>query len=364
MSRAPGRINIIGEHIDYNDGFVLPVAIDQYIVAAMSPNETNLLCRVHALDLGESISWNLDEPLHDRPVWLHYIYGSLMEWYQAGWAGGGLDILFSGEIPTGAGLSSSAALEASNAIGIASLWSITLDRKELALHCQLVEHKYAGVQCGIMDQYASIFGLPDQAILLDCRTVEHEYVPLELPDYSFLLVNSGVSHSLASSEYNLRRASCDEALAIIRTHSSDINSWREVDRALLSTVRKDLSDTTFKRALHVVNEIERVKQACKALASNDLMSLGLLIYQSHEDLSKNYEVSCPELDFLVDQARLNSDILGARMMGGGFGGCTINLIRNSGIEAFVTRTQLNYQRKFGFRPEVYIVHSGSGAELI
>lgn len=364
MSRAPGRINIIGEHIDYNDGFVLPVAIDRYIVAAMAANHSSSLCRVHALDTGETVQWTFDKPPYDRPVWLAYIYGTIMEWHQTGQSGGGVDILFAGEIPMGAGLSSSAALEASVATGLARLWSVNINMREMALHCQRVEQEYAGVNCGIMDQYASIFGKPGQAIFLDCQTISHEYVPLELGDYHFLLINSGVSHSLASSQYNLRRESCEKAMHILRYHFPLIQDWRAVRLEQLEVLHESDNPVIYKRALHVVREIARVKQARDALLKNDLFRLGSLMYQSHRDLSDLYEVSCAELDFLVEQAKQVTAVLGSRMMGGGFGGCTINLIRKDTIAKFVEKIQHQYGQQYGIKPECYLVDSGMGAGLI
>jgi galactokinase len=364
MSRAPGRINIIGEHIDYNDGFVLPVAIDRYIVAAMASNHSSSLCRVHALDTAETAQWTFDKPSYDRPPWLAYIYGTIMEWHQKGLSRGGVDILFAGEIPMGAGLSSSAALEASVATGLASLWSVIIGKREMALHCQRVEQQYAGVNCGIMDQYASIFGKPGQAIFLDCQTISHEYVPLALGDYHFLLINSGVSHSLASSQYNLRRESCEEAMRILRSHFPFIHDWRAVRLEQLEVLRESDIPLIYKRALHVVREIARVKQARDALIKNDLLQLGSLMYQSHRDLSDNYEVSCAEMDFLVEQAKHEPAVLGARMMGGGFGGCTLNLIRKDTIGGFVEKIQHQYGHQYGIKPECYLVDSGMGAGLI
>lgn len=364
MSRAPGRINIIGEHIDYNDGFVLPVAIDRYIVAAMASNHSDSLCRVHAMDTGEVIQWTFDNPPFDRPVWLAYIYGTIMEWHQAGLSRGGVDILFAGEIPMGAGLSSSAALEVCVATGLASLWSVNINMREMALHCQRVEQKYAGVNCGIMDQYASVYGKPGQAIFLDCQTIRHEYVPLKLGDYHFLLINSGVSHSLASSQYNLRRESCEKAMRILRDHFPLIRDWRAVRLEQLEILRESDNPLIYKRALHVVREIARVKQAHDALLKNDLFQLGSLMYQSHRDLSDLYEVSCVELDFLVEQAKHEPAVLGSRMMGGGFGGCTINLIRKDAIGGFVEKIQHRYGQQYGIIPECYMVGSGMGAGLI
>lgn len=364
ISRAPGRINIIGEHIDYNDGFVLPVAIDKYITVCAARNNTPGHYRINAQDLNESVEWTVDKPLLSRPLWLNYIYGTLVEWQNSDLSTKGIDLWFSGDIPTGAGLSSSAALEASAAIAIAKLWGLEIAPRNLALHCQMVEHNYVGVKCGIMDQYASVFGARQKAILLDCLSVEHEYLPLHMEDHLFLLCNTGVTHSLASSGYNDRRASCEKAIEIIKKADDSIENWRDVNIPFLSKIRPQLSEKEYRRSLHVVREISRVQAAAEALRKNDLKALGALMYRSHEDLSQNYEVSCPELDFLVEEARKESSILGARMMGGGFGGCTINLIAREEVSAFLERVRLTYHDRFGIELQSYVVESGNGAGIL
>ncbi|NND35387.1 MAG: galactokinase [Saprospiraceae bacterium] len=364
ITQAPGRINIIGEHIDYSDGFVLPMAIDKYIVVAAALNGTSARCRVHAIDLNESVEWSFDSLLPDRPTWLHYIYGSIDQWYNQKLAAGGIDLAFCGDIPLGAGLSSSAALEASTALAISRLWSLDVHQKELALHCQQVEHQYAGVQCGIMDQYASIFGSLGQAILLDCQSVAHQYIACNLGKYAFLLCNTGVSHSLASSQYNLRRQSCEAGLVELKKHYSSIKSWRDVDLGQLRSCRSNMDPTTYRRCLHVVHEIDRVLQAAQALQKGNLPELGQLMYGSHSDLSGNYEVSCPELDFLVELTQSEDHVLGSRMMGGGFGGCTINLIEEARIPDFLEKADFAYRQKFGIDLESYMVKGGDGASVI
>lgn len=364
MAKAPGRINIIGEHIDYNDGYVLPVAIDKYIMAAAGRNEVPGCYRLCALDLEESYEWVAGKPAATRPLWVNYIYGSICEWKHYNSDQKGIDLIFSGDIPTGAGLSSSAALEAAAALSIGKLWNVSLPPKELALHCQKVEHEYVGVKCGIMDQYASIFGGVDQAILLDCLSITHQYLPLEMGHYVFLLCDTGVTHSLAVSGYNDRRASCEVVINKLKREITGINNWREVTMSDLEYFRNQLKPAEFKRASHVVREIDRVKRSAEALKNGDLAMLGNLMYESHNDLSKNYEVSCPELDFLVEEARKESAILGARMMGGGFGGCTINLIDRKKVDEFFERTARAYQERFNLKLRSYTVQSGEGAGLI
>jgi galactokinase len=319
---------------------------------------------VHAVDLGEKIEWSLHDSLEARPVWLHYIYGTLAEWHGKGWSKGGLDIAFAGDVPQGAGLSSSAALEASAALAIGKCWQVELSQEQMARHCQKIEHQYAGVMCGIMDQYASIFGQVGQAILLDCRSVTHEYIPCDLGSYSFLLCNSGVSHSLASSQYNLRRQSCEAGLAMLSQQDGSIRSWRDVHLEQLAASEPAMDAITYRRCLHVIREIERVQLAAGALKKGDLITLGALMYASHEDLSKNYEVSCEELDFLVTLAKEDDAILGARMMGGGFGGCTINLIHTDKVPDFVMRAGAAYHQKYAIKLKTYAVQGGEGACLL
>ena len=364
LAQAPGRINIIGEHIDYNDGYVMPVAIDKYIRIAAGTNGRKGHFRIHALDLNESVEWTGALDPSKRPLWLNFIYGSLAEWTDDITAAEGLDMVFSGDIPTGAGLSSSAALEACSALAIARLWGIEIDKKSLALHCQKVEHQYVGVKCGIMDQYASIFGEHDRAILLDCLTISHTYLPLNLTKHLFLLCNTGVTHSLASSGYNERRSSCEKVFSLVKAGAPEISSWREVTIELLQAFRSQLSLQDYHRAIHVIQEIRRVKDASRALQDHDLKTLGNLMYQSHADLSEKYDVSCVELDFLVEEARKEPAILGSRMMGGGFGGCTLNLIEENAVEDFVERVSKAYRDAFNLKLECYFVHSGQGAHVI
>lgn len=362
-ARAPGRINIIGEHIDYNHGYVMPVAIDKYITAAASRNSFPGYFRLHALDLGESYEWRAGEDTRNRPLWSSYIYGSICEWQVGSLDQAGIDLMFTGNIPTGAGISSSAALEAATALAIADLWGISLEKRDLALHCQKVEHLYVGVKCGIMDQYASIFGEQDKAILLDCLSITHRYLPLILDEYAFLLCNTGVTHSLASSGYNDRRESCELVFRKVKEFDPGIQTWRDVTLDHLHNLISTLKDKDYKRGIHVVREIERVKQAADALEKGNLGALGHFMYQSHEDLSQNYEVSCPELDFLVEQAKMEASILGARMMGGGFGGCTINLIPIRMVDQFISEISRKYRDRFGLELESYLVRSGNGAHL-
>ncbi|MCL4114380.1 UNVERIFIED_CONTAM: hypothetical protein GTU68_052316 [Idotea baltica] len=340
------------------------MAIDRYVCAAAALNGTPDTFRVMAIDPGEKIEWQFDSSIEVRPDWLNYILGSIREWYVPGQSMGGVDLAFSGDIPAGAGLSSSAALEASTAIVLARLWSLQIKGKGLALHCQKVEQKYVGVQCGIMDQYASILGSMGMAIFLDCQSREHEYVPVHLEPYTFLLCNTGVSHSLASSQYNKRRESCELGLSHIKSKYPKIESWREVSLEMLDASAHLMDEETSKRCAHVVREISRVKAAVSALQLNDFIRLGKLMYQSHSDLSVNYEVSCPELDFLVGLTQSEDAILGSRMMGGGFGGCTINLIHADKTNAFLERASRAYQLAFGVDLQSYEVRSGTGAMLI
>ena len=359
---APGRINIIGEHIDYNNGWVLPMAIDKSIVCVAAANDTPSVCRFFAVDLREEFEYRIGTEKGRLGSWVDYIVGSLDLWQRNGLPISGVDLAFAGDIPPGAGLSSSAALEASTAHCLASLWNIDMSKRELVLHCQKVEHDYVGVQCGVMDQYASVFGKIGNAILLDCDKVDHEYVSLHLEDYSFVLCNSGVSHSLAESQYNVRRKTSERALVALKKEFG-VKSWRDVGESQINKC-VELDIGMQKRAHHIIGEISRVHKVVEALGEQKLNVLGELLYESHVDLSSKYEVSCKELDFLVDYTREKDYILGARMMGGGFGGCSINLVQDDYLDRFEGEIRGAYLEKFGIDPECYKVEGGEGVRVL
>ncbi len=359
---SPGRINLIGEHIDYNDGFVLPAAIDKGIYYVVGRNETN---EIHfcAADQNEwySVAMPAIQKMHG---WRNYVLSVVQEFVLLGKNIGGIDCVFGGDIPSGSGMSSSAAVEGGLAFAINDLFECGLTRPELALLCQRAEHHFPTVQCGIMDQYANMLGKKNQVILLDCKNITHEYFPLQLADYSIVMLNSKVHHSLASGEYNVRRQQCEEGLAVIKT-ALNIHSFRDIaSMTILESCKHLMSPIVYNRCQFVVEEIARTKKAAALLQNNELSGLGDLLYQSHDGLSQLYEVSCPELDYLVSLAKNHPAVLGARMMGGGFGGCTINIVKTAAAQSFIESLTTAYQNKFNILAEAYIVTPGDGTKGI
>ena len=357
---APGRINLIGEHTDYNDGFVLPAAIDKKIYLAIAPVKGSAI-KIKSLDFNEMVEFNIHEADAKLPHWAKYPYGVLKEIQTDGYFVEGFQAVFAGDIPKGAGLSSSAALESVFAKALNRLYGLGIDKLSLAKIGQRAEHNYAGVRCGIMDQFASIFGKKDHVIRLDCRSLEHEYYPLNLDGYQLILADTRVKHSLASSEYNQRRAQCEEGVMILRSNMPAVRSLRDVRPKDVYPYKDMMGIEVFLRCEYVTEENERVLETCDALAKGDMQRVGELLYQSHEGLRKKYHVSCEELDLLVDTAREIDGVMGARMMGGGFGGCTINLIKSSAVEEFKKKTTNVFTEAFGKPPVFYDVNVSDGA---
>ena len=359
---SPGRINFIGEHIDYNDGFVMPAAIDKHVCYAIALNNTDEI-NFHAVDFNEKLTVNIRD-VKKMTGWRNYVLGVVSEFLLKGLQVKGFDCVFGGNIANGAGISSSAAVEGGLAFGINELFKFGFSRKELALLCQRAEHNFPGVMCGIMDQYANMFGKKDHVILLDTRSVEHQYFPLRLEEYEIVLINTKVHHSLASSEYNVRRKQCEEGLTVLKKELG-ISSFRDIKSPEeLVPLNDKMQPKVYDRCKYVVEEILRTQQASKLLQQENLIEFGKLMFQTHEGLSKLYEVSCPELDFLVEQARKNENIIGSRMMGGGFGGCTINIIKKEAVKDFLATATLAYQKKFQIDPEVIDVKVGDGTHEI
>jgi galactokinase len=355
---SPGRINLIGEHVDYNDGFVMPAAIDKGVSYAIALNNTNEI-NFYSVDFDETLSIKISG-VKKMDGWKNYVLGVVNEFLLLKKNVTGFNCVFGGDIPIGAGISSSAALEGGLAYGLNELCNFQLNRKELALLCQRAEHNFPNVQCGIMDQYANMMGKKEQVILLDCMNVTHEYVPLHLTGYEIVLINSKVHHSLASSEYNRRRKECEEGLDILNKYSN-VQSFRDVTKpeSLIGFENK-MSKEVYKRCLYVVEEIFRTKKAAQLLKENDIEGFGKLMFQTHEGLKNLYHVSCKELDFLVDCASGNKDVAGARLMGGGFGGCTINIVRENGTKQFLKETLAAYKKEFNINAEVYEVNVVDG----
>ncbi|MGV3603000.1 MAG: galactokinase [Dyadobacter fermentans] len=354
LYRAPGRINLLGEHTDYNGGFVLPAAVDREIWFAIRRNDGDV-CRVYAMDLQEEDQFEVSNVQQSPKSWPNYLRGVVAQLVAAGYPVTGFDLVFGGNIPQGAGMSSSAALECGLATALNDVHGFQIPKTQLALLAQKAEHEYAGVHCGIMDQFASIHGCASRVIRLDCRSMEFAYFPIDLSRHTLLLCNTGVKHSLASSEYNTRRNECEQGLAAIRLVHPAIATLRDVSPAILADFVPQLPENVAKRLTYVVQENDRVEQATAALESSDLHRFGQLMYDTHAGLRDVYAVSCAELDFLVDQTIPRPDVLGARMMGGGFGGCTLNLVETAGVDVLVRDLSNAYFNAFGVALEVYPV---------
>jgi len=360
---APGRINLIGEHTDYNLGFVLPGAIDKSIKLAIKPSGSQK-CTLIATNLNKMATFSVSEVKPNIPGWAKYPFGVVRELQKIGCNPDGFNAVFGGDIPNGAGLSSSAALESVFAIALNELFGFKLPNEELARIGQRAEHNYAGVKCGIMDQFASIFGRKDHFIRLDCRDLSIELFPFHNTELTILLIDTCVKHNLASSEYNIRRMQCEEGVGIISKEYGEVKSLRDVTMDMLGEFKNRLEPTILKRCEYVVEENIRLNETCNALSKNDFETVGKHLYGSHFGLKDKYEVSCKELDFLVDIASNTNGILGSRMMGGGFGGCTINLVKNGFVDDLKEKVHFDYTKRFGKKPEFYEVKISDGAREI
>ncbi|TWF39101.1 galactokinase [Chitinophaga polysaccharea] len=361
MVVSPGRINLIGEHTDYNDGFVLPAAIDKKIVYAIALNNTRQ-CNAHAVFMNETVSFSLDD-VKPTPGWINYLMGVVYQLQERGLPVQGFDCVVAGDIPVGAGMSSSAAVEGGLVAALDHLFGYELGRMDMALIGQKAEHTFPGVKCGIMDQFANLHGKKNQVMRLDCRSLSFEYFPFNFPDYKIVLCNSMVHHSLASSEYNVRRQQCEEGVKAIQVGHPEVKSLRDASMAMLNEVQGQLPPKVYDRCAYVIAEIQRVQDATTLLKQGDLQQFGTLMYATHEGLSKLYEVSCPELDFLVSLAKQRKEVAGARVMGGGFGGCTINLVKADQVDDFVAYVQSAYEKQYGKTPEVYITTIEDGVTV-
>lgn len=356
---SPGRINIIGEHTDYNGGFVFPAAVDKGIVAALQKSDSGG-CTAIALDLNSSIDFELDQITPSRTGrWENYVFGVVAEIQNRSKIIGDFNIVFKGNIPGGAGMSSSAALENSVVFGLNELFELGLSKQEMILISQKAEHNYVGVKCGVMDQYASMFGIKDHALLLDCRTVESTPYKIDFKDHQLILINTNVKHSLSDSAYNDRRSACESISELL-----GVDTLRDATESDLEKIINEITPENYQKALYVIQEIERTQKAAHAISNNDLTTLGSLLYASHNGLQHHYKVSCQELDFLVNQAKKNKYVLGARMMGGGFGGCTINLIARDHVQSFTESTSKAYKNKFGHECSVYLVELSDGTHIV
>ena len=360
---APGRINLIGEHTDYQEGFVFPAAVENGIWVAIQKNEFKV-CRLYSLDFDQEFKFDLEAFSPKKGHWATYVMGMVTLLNQAGYSISGFDMVIGGNIPVGAGLSSSAALSVAIGTALSGLLDLKISKKSLALYAQKSEHLFAGVKCGIMDPYASAFGIKDKALLLDCRTTTHEEVPVILKGYSLLLVNTKVKHTLADTAYNDRREACEESVSILQTSYPEIKTLRDLGPGELENVEKILPKTLFPKAKHIITECNRVHEAALALKSSNLELFGTLLKSSHHSLSNDYNVSCPELDLLAEKSWEVAGVLGSRMMGGGFGGCTINLVKNTALDTFQLHLTEAYMKAFGKIPEFIPINISSGAHLI
>ncbi|TMB30593.1 MAG: galactokinase, partial [Deltaproteobacteria bacterium] len=359
---APGRVNLIGEHTDYNDGFVLPMAIEDGIEMA-ARSRAGREIRAHAVDLGETVAFSLEQPIRPDPThpWSNYIRGVLWALSRAGIALGGMDLAFGGTLPQGAGLSSSAALQVATALTARALLRFTMDVPRLARICQESENELVGVKVGIMDPFVSLAAREGHALFLDCRSLAFEQVPLALGDHVVAICYSGVKHALVASEYNVRRRQCAAGVEVLRTHDPRIRALRDASLEALEACRAELDPVVYRRCRHVVTENARVLESKSALRTEDLRRFGELMDASHASLRDDYQVSCAEIDLLVDLARQSQGVLGARITGGGFGGCTVNLVARGAVESFRKEVLGEYRRRTGLDGWVFVSEAADGA---
>ncbi len=360
---SSGRINLIGEHTDYNGGFVFPGAIDKGMIADIKLNGTKKI-RAYSVDLKEYAEFGLEEKDAPAQSWARYIFGVCREIIKRGGNIEGFDTAFAGDVPLGAGMSSSAALESVYAFALNDMLSIGIDKFELAKIGQSTEHNYCGVKCGIMDQFASLFGKKGSLIRLDCRSLEYKYYPFNPKGYKVVLLDTVVKHELASSAYNKRRESCERAVKVIKENGNpQVEFLRDATIDMLNGVKEKLSAEDYMRAQYVIEEIDRVLSVCDALENDDYETVGKKMYETHFGMSKLYEVSCVELDFLNDMAK-KCGVTGSRVMGGGFGGCTINLVKDELYDSFLSETSTAFKNRFGYNLKIYPVVISDGARKL
>ena len=362
---SPGRINLIGEHTDYNGGFVFPGAVDKGIMAEVRPNGTDtVMC--YSIDLKDRVEFKVADPEGPRATWARFIYGMVQEFKGLGVDVKGFNIAFAGDVPLGAGMSSSAAMESCFGCALNDLFADNkISKWDIALAGQATEHKYIGVNCGIMDQFASVFGQKGKLMRLDCRSREFEYFPFNPQGYKLVLVNSKVKHELAGSPYNDRRKSCENVVVALSKHftKKKFEALRDANWEELEVIKGNVSAEDYQRAHFVLGEKDRVLAVCDALIAGDYETVGKKMYETHQGLSKEYEVSCEELDFLNEVAKDNG-VTGSRIMGGGFGGCTINLVKDEIYDKFITDAMQRFEAKYGHAPEVYPVIISDGSHKV
>lgn len=362
--RSPGRINLIGEHTDYNGGFVMPAAINYDSVFAIA-EATDGKSEIYSVKYDQTFEVDLVDPKPVRePAWANYLLGVLKQFLLEGVNVNPFKCVFGGDVPLGAGLSSSASVECGFAYALNELNKAGVSKIRMVEMSQWSEHNFVGVKCGIMDQFASMMGKEGHVIVLDCRSLDYHYSPLSLPDHAVVLCDTKVKHSLVDSEYNTRRSECEKGVEVLRKYYPNVNQLRDVTEEMLSKHRDEITGKMYDRCLYVVQEIRRVQEASEDLKANRLTEFGKKMYETHEGLSKKYEVSCEELDFLVDEARRFGSVLGSRMMGGGFGGCTINIVPKSDVDKFIAQASESYRKKFGHDMESYVVSIEEGTSVV
>jgi len=360
---SPGRINLIGEHVDYNDGFVMPGAIDKGIFFAVAANNTNNI-RAYSADMDEYLEIALAD-IHIMTGWKNYILGVVDQLLKRNYSIGGFDVAFGGFLPVGAGLSSSAAVECGLAFALNDIFILGINRIDIALICQKAEHTYPGVQCGIMDQFASVMGKKNHVLLLDCNTLEYETLPFDTDDYGIVLINSNVHHELDGGEYNTRRQESEKGLQLLKQNYPAARTFRDITPQQVTDIKADFdSEDVYKRSLFVTEEIARTKKGAQLLKEDNIEAFGKLMFATHEGLSKLYAVSVEELDYLVELAKAHPEIVGSRMMGGGFGGCTINIIKKESIPAVTVNIALGYKEKYGIDAAIYEMNLSDGTYKI
>ena len=361
---SPGRINLIGEHVDYNDGFVLPAAIDKCIYMTLTENDHANRCTIKSEGFDSILVVDLNHLKKGTEGWHDYVLGVINEIQKVSSGLKGFDCHMNSKVPIGSGVSSSAALECGLAFGLNELFHLGLDKWQLIKIGQLAEHNFVGTKCGIMDQFASVMGKKEHSMLLDCKSLDFEYIPTQIDPYVILMLNTNVTHNLSTSGYNDRREESETGLSIICERFGVEKSFRNIDTSMVDACKAELGAVRYRRCRYVLEEKERVLRAAEALRANDLKELGKLLYASHEGQSKDYEVSCPELDFLVELSKEEPTILGSRMMGGGFGGCTLNLIHKNSVDGYVARAAEAYQKEFGIALSNFQTVPSAGTHLI
>ncbi len=361
--KSPGRINIIGEHTDYNDGYVLPASINKAIYVAVS-RRSNQEVHLYAESYLEAVQSTICGLKKSEKNWANYILGVADQLQKWGYNIGGFNLYVDGDVPLGAGLSSSAAVACATAYALIELFSLSVPKLDIAKIAQKAEQTYAGVNCGIMDQFATVFGRKGHALLIDCKSLKSKYIPLRFDGYKLVLLNTNVKHTLSDSAYNRRRQQCEQGVAWVKANVNKVNSLRDIDIKMLDKYVKSKDVDVYQKCRFVVEENERVLQAVEQLKSGDLKSLGQALFETHDGLSRAYRVSCEELDFLVESVKKLPYVLGARMMGGGFGGCTLNIVVTERVDEFIETLQNVYQKEFPIKLNAYIVETAEGTKLV